>query len=489
PANANTSKTLAQDDSAAEQQTPTTENAYIQAELKKLRDAAVPASPEQMRAMIDGYAKRIEALLLEGQQWSAKELRLSNTVKKLRADSKALEESAHLTQRKLEATAARNDELSEKLRLATASDRSSSARVRSELVASFAEKEKQLRSQIEGLRETAAAAQNRLHEQIRELQQKAMAAEEDARDREVSSLTQIRALKAQLRSAEMQSSDVTAEIQQHTRPLLLQIEELQSRLTEQRRDWARREAELVAQARDAAKGAAGLRESLQQKTSELAALHSQIAVEAKRRDDLQAETKRLGEQLLRESRVRADLKRQLDEAHSNIRQLSEKLESANSIRESPPALAATASAHVRSPSVGSVSSTDSRPRRSSTAESQSQSQSQSHLISEAAAAAQASSAKKLSAQITSLKAQLQTALKQKNEYSRSLVELSAELDGLRKRDADQDQLARDLDELKRRHETALVMLGEKTERVAELEADISEIKEAYRQQLESIFTK
>ncbi|KAJ2600791.1 hypothetical protein H4R99_003214 [Coemansia sp. RSA 1722] len=479
-----------------------TDNAYIQAELRKLRSTAVPSSPDEMRAMIDAFSKRIEALLLEGQQWSAKELRLSNAVKKLRAESSGLEKAAHAAQRNLDAAVAKNDDLTEKLRLATASDRSSSAKIRTELAAAFAATERQLRGQIDELQSAAVAAQDRMQDRVRDLQQRAMAAEEDARDRELASLAQIRALKTQLRAAELQSTDVSSELQQHTRPLLQQIEDLQLRLADHRRDWARREAELTAQARDAAKEALELQRDLQQKTADLAALRSQLTVEAKRRDDLLAESKRLADQLHKDARARADLKRQLDDAQATIRQLGDKLDAANSLRAataaesltrggsplgrtSPPATT-TGQSHVRSPSVCSASSTDSRPRRSSAAETHPPALGAAHPMPDAAAQA---SAKKLGAQITSLKAQLQTALKQKNEYSRSMVELEAELDGLRKKDADQDQLARDFDELKLRHETALVMLGEKTERVAELEADISEIKDAYRQQLESIFQK
>ncbi|KAJ2018850.1 hypothetical protein GGI06_002647, partial [Coemansia sp. S85] len=92
----------------------------------------------------------------------------------------------------------------------------------------------------------------------------------------------------------------------------------------------------------------------------------------------------------------------------------------------------------------------------------------------------------LNAQITSLKAQLQSALRQKNEYSSSLVEMSLELDKLRAGSAQRTDLAAELQELQRRHETALEMLGEKTEQVSELQADIAEIKSAYRQQLQSL---
>ncbi|KAJ1889920.1 hypothetical protein LPJ66_007773, partial [Kickxella alabastrina] len=160
------------------------DNPYIQAELRKLRAGEIPTRPEDMRAMIEDYAKRIEALMLEGQEWSAKELRLSNTVKKLRVDSKGYEKTAHLVQRKLDASVAKNDELNEKLRQATQSDRAIAARVRSELAQAHAQKEKALVAQISQLKMASESTQERLQAQVRELQQQMMVVEEEARDRE-----------------------------------------------------------------------------------------------------------------------------------------------------------------------------------------------------------------------------------------------------------------------------------------------------------------
>ncbi len=44
----------------------------------------------------------------------------------------------------------------------------------------------------------------------------------------------------------------------------------------------------------------------------------------------------------------------------------------------------------------------------------------------------------------------------------------------------------ELDELKARHATALEILGEKTERVQEMELDIREMKEIFHQQLQDL---
>ncbi|KAI7829062.1 hypothetical protein BX661DRAFT_99339 [Kickxella alabastrina] len=211
--------------------------------------------------MIEDYAKRIEALMLEGQEWSSKELRLSNTVKKLRVDSKGYEKTAHLVQRKLDVSVAKNDELNEKLRQATQSDRAIAARVRSEMDKPTTEGEGACRSDFStqnGIGKYAGAATS--------TGQGAAAAddgvEEEARDREVSSLTKIRSLQARVCSADIQNSDVAAVIQEHTRPLLMQIEEVLMRQTEQRREWSRKEEQLAIEARDATKEALNLEQQL-----------------------------------------------------------------------------------------------------------------------------------------------------------------------------------------------------------------------------------
>ncbi|KAJ2443626.1 hypothetical protein GGF42_006566 [Coemansia sp. RSA 2424] len=549
---------------------------YIQAELKKLRSAAVPTNPEDMRTTIGEYAKRIEDLLLEGQQWSAKELKLSSSIKKLRADNKGLERAAQQTQKRLDSALAKSDDLSEKLKRTSAADRSSADNAKA-LVARISEGDSQRKAlerevkmtidarnslrvalntsesdvtalraelasvrsrhhaeiqrtrdeaaeeaarQVADLKAGAAAAQAELRTQLDELQQRVMGVEEDARDREVASLTQIRTLQAQLRGAEAHRFDMGAEIQLHTMPLLQQIEDMRVQKAELRQTWARTESDWAARLRDSAKDAEALSAQLEARAAEVADSRKKAVAESARREEAQVNAARLQEQLLVEAKMRADLKLQLEDAHESVRRLSAKLDALASLRATwsegnaargsssspmPHDSVATPSAlspglreragmsHGRTQSISSVSSTDSRhPRRGSGADvpsafSPNGTQLQAPGSSDHGPTAGAhSSTKMLSAQITSLKAQLQSALRQKNEYSSSLVEMSLELDKLRSGSAQHTDLAAELQELQRRHETALEMLGEKTEQVAELQADIAEIKSAYRQQLQSL---
>ncbi|KAJ1957951.1 hypothetical protein EC988_000567 [Linderina pennispora] len=565
------------------------ENPYIQAELKRLRTAPIPDQPAEMRALIEERNKKVEALLLEGQSWSAKELRLSNTIKKLRADAKQHDKATALLQKKIDAANAKSEELNGKLKKASQVDRTTVDNIKSlntkiyelgtqrktmerelksvmderKVLAGKLEKaeaeiarlrkevdsarglqeedkkgrEESVRRQVEQqaakIRADAESTQHQLQMQVEELQQRLLVVEEDARDREVSLLAQIRTLQAQLRGAESKSSDETASIQEHTLPLLQQIEDLQMRQTEQRHQWAAKEREWAAQTRAAARSADKLQAQIDAKAVEADEIRQSLDQETRLRAEVRAEADQLKAQLQTEAKIRADIRQQLDSLHETNRQLSAKLESANESynarlaalrvhsmspvglspaggmaaaddgepatpvpalpREFMSAAAPTGSgyssaandrfSHTRNLSNSSVSSTNSRTRRGSGTEAMSPLQ-QPH--SQHADLAAHAATKKLGAQVTSLKAQLQTALRQKHEYSQDLVTATMELEGIRKNAEQQGSLAKELAELKRRHETALEMLGEKTEEVMELQADIKEIKRAFREQIQEL---
>ncbi|KAJ2818130.1 hypothetical protein FBU31_005985, partial [Coemansia sp. 'formosensis'] len=361
---------------------------YIQAELNKLRSAAVPTDPEDMRTTISEYTKRIEDLLLEGQQWSTKELKLSSSIKKLRADNKNLERAAQTTQKKLDSALAKSDDLTEKLRRSSVTDRSSADNAKA-LMARLSEGESQRKAlerevkvaidsrnslraalvasehdakalradlesvrtrqhveiqrareeaaeesarQISDLKAGAEAAQTELRTQLSDLQQRIMVVEEEARDREVASLTQIRTLQAQARGAEAHRSDLGAEIQLHTLPLLQQIEDMRAQKAELRQAWTRTESDWAARLRSSAKDAESLSVQLEARAADVANAQKDADAEAKRREEVQAEVARLQEQLLAEAKMRADLKLQLEEAHDSVRRLTGRLDALASLR-------------------------------------------------------------------------------------------------------------------------------------------------------------
>ncbi|PIA14480.1 hypothetical protein COEREDRAFT_46884 [Coemansia reversa NRRL 1564] len=64
--------------------------------------------------------------------------------------------------------------------------------------------------------------------------------------------------------------------------------------------------------------------------------------------------------------------------------------------------------------------------------------------------------------------------------------MSVELDLLRTESAKRNELDKELEVLRHRHQTALEMLGEKTEELMDLQADMAEIKQVYKNQLQSL---
>ncbi|KAJ2674919.1 hypothetical protein IWW42_001421 [Coemansia sp. RSA 1085] len=545
PAEQNKPEAVEDGDNVQSKADASANNPYIQAELKKLREAPVPANAQDMQQAIEEYRKRIADLLLEGQSWSAKELRLSNTIKKLRTDNRAYEKTAHMVQKKLDLVVSRNDELNEKLKRASLADRSSSdsvramkaklqdadnrrrqlehdlrvsvetrnslktalssaenelTAVRSDLAAAKSQQTQAVsnarqEAQAEADRRIADAAgeNHQLQARIDELQKRVLVVEEEAREREVSLLTQTRALRAQLRSADVQNRDIGGEIQQHTFPLLQQIEELQARQAEQRSEWARKEDEWAARVRESAKELDKLQAKLQEQAKAIQEANALVDAEKSRADREREEVRQLREQLQAESKIRAEIKQQLEESRATIRQLNTKLDNMVAQRSistqeatisasSSPAIAGHdrfRSGHARNLSSSTASSTDSRSRRGSSADN-----TQSDGINVGSSSSHTST-KKLNSQITSLKAQLQTALRQKDEYSRSLVDMSMEVEKLQAEAAKHADLGKELEKLKHRHATALEMLGEKTEELMELQADIEDMKQVYKQQLQN----
>lgn len=70
---------------------------------------------------------------------------------------------------------------------------------------------------------------------------------------------------------------------------------------------------------------------------------------------------------------------------------------------------------------------------------------------------------------------------QRDEARQQVVDLMRESEEKKEADARVQELERRLEELDQRYQTTLEMLGEKSERVEELQADIVDIKQMYRE--------
>ncbi|KAL4969149.1 M protein repeat protein [Aspergillus stella-maris] len=74
---------------------------------------------------------------------------------------------------------------------------------------------------------------------------------------------------------------------------------------------------------------------------------------------------------------------------------------------------------------------------------------------------------------------------QRDEARQQVVDLMREVEEKRASDTQVQELQEKLDELDRRYETTLEMLGEKSEQVEELQADIADLKKIYRELVDS----
>lgn len=74
---------------------------------------------------------------------------------------------------------------------------------------------------------------------------------------------------------------------------------------------------------------------------------------------------------------------------------------------------------------------------------------------------------------------------QRDEARQEVVELMREVEEKRKADARIKELEAQLEDLDRRYQTTLEMLGEKSEQVEELQADVADLKKIYRELVDS----
>ncbi|CAG8607155.1 1702_t:CDS:2 [Cetraspora pellucida] len=94
-----------------------------------------------------------------------------------------------------------------------------------------------------------------------------------------------------------------------------------------------------------------------------------------------------------------------------------------------------------------------------------------------------SSIRYLKGQVSTLQAQLYHTTKNRDELADELVKLTTQVEDLSLKSGKATELENQFYELNERYNTALELLGEKTEQVDELQADIEDMRDAYRSQI------
>lgn len=86
-------------------------------------------------------------------------------------------------------------------------------------------------------------------------------------------------------------------------------------------------------------------------------------------------------------------------------------------------------------------------------------------------------------QLSFYQTQLQSTTQSRDELSEEVLQLTVEMENLRKENMKMQGLEKQLRELEERYHASLELLGERTEQVEELKQDIADLKEMYRNQI------
>ncbi|KND02786.1 uncharacterized protein SPPG_01868 [Spizellomyces punctatus DAOM BR117] len=371
-----------------------------------------------------------------------------------------------------------------------------------------------LRSELETVKRDAEVLQQSLTKDVHDLRMTLAQREEDAGWKEDMLRRDIDILQQKLQAAEARNNEFYASGQDATLPLLRQIDALQSQHNSALRKWEQLERsltmriheaeqqrdtatskennfqsridklllriqELEGQVRSGIEETARLSRQLEAKEKRISELQPQISsletkctqLDAKYAQSLQDATK-LEENFrkrLEEERLKWEERYRLEQ-----KQVENIKDERPSLRvEIPPPQSQTG---ISTPRQNSASFIGGEFRTSDT--SLGASMNTAAVIDRLHA-----SVKHYEGQLGSLQLQLHLAEEGRNELAEELVRLTAEHEEMTKLCAELRALAKEKEDLNTRYLAALELLGEKTERVEELQADILDMKELFKQQV------
>ncbi|KAK9447798.1 TATA element modulatory factor 1 TATA binding-domain-containing protein [Limtongia smithiae] len=97
--------------------------------------------------------------------------------------------------------------------------------------------------------------------------------------------------------------------------------------------------------------------------------------------------------------------------------------------------------------------------------------------------------RRLSSELASAKEELAILSRDRDQAREEIVELLREVKNKRDVDSESTELKKQIEEMRVREQTTLELLGEKTERVNELQDDVQDLKQMYRQQIQELIEK
>ncbi|KAJ3147846.1 hypothetical protein HDU86_007841 [Geranomyces michiganensis] len=385
-----------------------------------------------------------------------------------------------------------------------------------------------LRAELAALRKEAEHVQGALTDELQDLRRTIAQKEEEAGWKEDALRREVASLQHRLQDVEAQNHELAVAGNESAQPLLRQIEMLQSQHAAAVRKWEVIERQLTAQLqgaevhrtraanleRDHAVALASLTEQLEGLRGELATshaaargLHETIAARDATAAELQTnldaalgrmaqleEEHRMVQSLSNrnEERLRRELdeeRRKQEEKSKSVPRLTEADPPAKDSSPVPPASPAPppalqietarkppkptmeprrASSYANSPSTADLRLSDSAASNFNTA---------------AAIERLTATVRHYEGQLSSLRTQLEMAEQGRNDLAEELVVLHEEQEKSKKLAEQVEGFRAERDELNTRYVAALELLGEKTERVQELQADIADMKGIFKQQL------
>ncbi|KAJ1910779.1 hypothetical protein IWQ60_010475 [Tieghemiomyces parasiticus] len=509
-----------------------------QAKTEKVQ-AKVDEGERKLRAQKEADVRRIEQLKAQATQVD----QLKRTVQELQNGARAAEKAQAKVQASLEAA---NKEIQASKAKVAQAQREASSQAREQETARAQALENKLRHTEAALAQQGQVADAKLEERDQEI----ATLNANLHSQETTLLGQISTLRMRLELAESSSETYNVSIHEHTAPLFRQIEELTNRLntetvsratTERKlqtnlkkalkqladRDarisaLEQRVADLTEQVESAEASLADARvrsEDLEDERGELTRQAEEAQVRA---TELESQVERMTKQLTRATQVNLDLERQLTaqqaEAglpraaalspsngpvaiHStNAPETSAIAATTNGLEVNPPPPSSSSSASLPASPHHSLLLRGLSPRLEASRPSSPASSRRGSVSTlggtptpttgpDASVTGSLTAMRQLKAQIATLQTQLQTVSDRRTQLEETLATKAAETEELVATVQRLTTLETESKDLAVRHATVLELLGEKTELVAELQADISDMKEMYKVQITELITR
>ncbi|KAK6096336.1 TATA element modulatory factor 1 [Batrachochytrium dendrobatidis] len=378
----------------------------------------------------------------------------------------------------------------------------------------------QLRSQLEESQKKAAQAEDTLHKEIFELRTSLTRAQDESGWKEDNFRQEIETLHRQLHAAEARNEDLAAMGQDSTEPLMQQIQILQTQCSQGQEKQEHIERLLTQKLHDAEKQLgesmdreALLRDRTLELTNRVALLEKQNVQELQEKHCLLADqadnrlkTANLEEQV-KELQMQSDLLKDQFQKNTNLvkKEFEEKL--AAKLLEESEKWKKKLQVEQQQLQTSSVARHEKSHSISSDISANPVSTERQHLDGNHVLSANGVSSatlfppgtpavviierlqlmiKQSESQISSLQLQLRMATQTRNEMSDEFVRLTAESEELKAKADKAQAIESELTELQKRYNTALEILGEKTERAEELQEDIKDMRLAFKAQVEDL---